>query len=689
MALLGDRINGTPLRDPVDPHGIKGSSCAASNPEEDLESGGLPWGWCPGVIWGVARSITMRFAWLQLVVLIAALAAAATDAGPSASSLADPNAPAGLPAGHPLIAKRTGTGEVGSSDGRRDFWSFQPPVAQPRPRVRNPGWSREPMDDFILARLEAAGLEPSPEADRLTLIRRVTYDLTGLPPTPDEVESFERDTGSDAYSRLVDRLLASPRLGERLASLWLPLARYAEDQAHQVGDDTTMAYPNAYRYRDWVIQAFNRDLPYDQFVRLQLAADRMEEGKGELAALGFLGLGPKYYDRERLEVQADEWEDRVDTVTRTVLGLTVACARCHDHKFDPIPTQDYYALAGVFASTRMVNRAGDGSVVPGKVKAEQMPPDALHMVEDGTPQDLNIFVRGRVSSKGPIAERRFLSVLSEGDSDRFRDGSGRRELADRLVSRDNPLAARVMVNRLWGSFFGKPLVSTPSDFGHSGMRPTHAALLDDLAVRFMNGGWSIHGLVREFVRSATYRQASRARPEAMALDAANTTLWRMNRRRLTVEQWRDAVLYVTGDLAWEGGKSMELDDPLNRRRTVHSRISRLKLNDVLMQFDYPDANVHAERRSVTTTSTQKLFLLNGRFVLDRAAAFSARLRAARPDSDQDRIEAAYRWTTGRLPDAVERELGEAFLREPDAPGMSRWEQYAQVLLVSNEMLYVD
>src|SRR4029434_6044441 len=208
--------------------------------------------------------------------------------------------------------------------------------------------------------LEQKGLTPSAEAEKHALIRRATFDITGLPPTPEEVDDFLAETGPDAYPRVVERLLASPRFGERMASLWLPLARYAEDQAHQVGKDTKFFYPNAYKYREWIIEAFNNDLPYDDFVRFQLAADKLgDSATNHLAALGFLGLGPKYYNRNRLEVMADEWEDRVDTVTRTFLGLTVACARCHDHKFDPITREDYYGLAGVFASTKMVNKTAD------------------------------------------------------------------------------------------------------------------------------------------------------------------------------------------------------------------------------------------------------------------------------------------------------------------------------------------
>ncbi len=572
----------------------------------------------------------------------------------------------------------------------RQFWSFKVPQAQARPVVKNSKWPRQPMDYFILARLEQKKFSPSAEAERRTLIRRLTVDLTGLPPTPDEVAAFVADKRADAYEQLVERLLASPRFGERMASVWLPLARYAEDQAHQVGNDSTMFYANAYRYREWVMGAFNRDLPYDQFIQFQLAADKFPAAKpDDLAALGFLGLGPKYYNRGRLDVMADEWEDRVDTVTRATLGLTVACARCHDHKFDPITQRDYYALAGVFASVKMVNKTADGKVVEGKVQADKMPADAVHMVEEGTPQNLNIFLRGNVEQKGPVAERSFLKVLSSGEPKPFADGSGRRELAEAITSRDNPLTARVLVNRVWAVLFAKPLVSTPSNFGHSGMTPTHPELLDDLAVRLMSGGWSVKSLVRELVLSATYRQSSRDDAKKSAADVANESLWRMNRHRLSIEQWRDSVLAVTGELDLSGGKSLELDDAKNLRRTVHARVSRLKLNDLLMQFDYPDANVHAEKRSATTTPTQKLFMLNSPFMLSRAQALAERVTTEASESDTASIQRAYQLLYGRNPDSAETAAAQAFLRKPTTGETTRWQQYAQALLMANEMLYVD
>ena len=640
-----------------------------------------------------------------------------------------------------LAAAIGGVTVVGAADNpidwtrAKDHWSFRTPVAQKLPAVKLKAWPKRGMDTFILARLEKAGLKPSPEADPRTLIRRVTYDLTGLPPTPEEVEAYVRESKSPgAYERLVDRLLASPSFGERMAAMWLPLARYAEDQAHQVGSDTKYFYPNSHFYREWVISAFNKDLPYDRFIRLQIAGDRYPDtSKEDLAGLGFLGLGPKYYDRERLDVLADEWQDRVDTVTRTFLGLTVACARCHDHKYDPITQEDYYALAGVFASTKMVNKTPEGVVQKGDLEAAKMDKSTIHVVEDENPHDINVFLRGNPQNKGPVAHRRFLKVLSAGEPEPFKEGSGRKELAEDIASAQNPLTARVLVNRVWALCFGKPLVGTPSNFGLIGDKPTHPELLDYLANRFAETpktkdqtpkwrdsageglGWSVKSLIRELVTSATYRQSSAERQSApmldprlaqrntnrrvfgqasvaqepYAVDPSNSLDWRMNRRRTTVEQWRDSVLFVSGQLDRSGGPAMDLSDPNNKKRTVCAKVSRLKLNDLLVQFDYPDANVHAEKRAVTTTPMQKLFLLNGDFMQAQAKVLSDRLAAEVTTGDAERIKAAYHRLYGRAPHADELKLGLEYLQKPENDGMPRWERYVQALLISNEMFYVD
>jgi hypothetical protein len=319
-----------------------------------------------------------------------------------------------------------------------------------------------------------------------------------------------------------------------------------------------------------------------------------------------------------------------------------------------------------------------------------MDPAVMHIVEDAKPQDLNVFLRGNVDNKGPVVVRRFIEVLGKKDASAFSDGSGRRELAERIASGENPLTARVFVNRVWTLMLGKALVPTPSNFGHSGMMPTHPELLDDLARRFMDGGWSVKALVREIALSATYRQASTCDAAKLARDPDNHLFSRMNRRRLTFEQWRDSVLAHSGRLTESvGAKSADIDSADNAFRTVYAFVSRLKLSEQLMRFDYPDANVHSEQRSVTTTPMQKLFMLNSPFMLKNAAAFSARLQASAKD-DAVRITNAYRMTLAREPDDSERALAADFLQRPSSSsGMTRWDQYAQILLISNPMLYVD
>ena len=589
----------------------------------------------------------------------------------------------------------------------RQFWSFRPPQPFDPPPVSRPSWLQRPIDSFILNRLDGAGLSPAASATRSTWLRRVTLDLTGLPPTLDDVAAFNADQSPDAAERLVDRLLASPHYGERVARPWLDLARYAEDQAHIVGKDESLFYPNAYLYRNWVIGALNSDLPYDRFVQFQLAADLFEgDDSPNIAALGFIGLGPKYYGRRSMQVMSDEWEDRVDIVGRGLLGLTVACARCHDHKFDPIGTEDYYALAGVFASSTMFNRPltaeaeksdeaqkenkdfENGKKAAGEAKDPKL---AMHIVRDGTPTDLNIFVRGNVDSKGPIAQRHFLRVLCPSDPQPFASGSGRRDLAEAITSPENPLTARVIVNRIWGLYFGRPLASTASNFGAMGEKPTHPELLDALTLRFVESGWSLKWLTRELVLSATYGQESGVGGRESGVDPSNRLLGRFNRRRTTVEQWRDSILAASGRLESAiGGPSIDPQKPEERHRTIYSRASRLELNKLLAMFDYPDPNVHADSRVETTTPLQKMFVLNSPFMVEQASALAARLTAEVPDSalaaSYQRVDLAYRLLYGRPATDEEIKVGVGFV----ADGKSdRLKQYAHVLLATNELLYID
>lgn len=571
----------------------------------------------------------------------------------------------------------------------RQHWSFVPPKAQAAPVVKEAAWPRQRVDHFILARLEKKDLTPSPEAEPRTLLRRVFFDLTGLPPTPDEARAFLADSRPGAYERLVDDLLGRKAFGERMTSLWLNLARYAEDQAHQVGSNTSLNFPNAWRYRDWVVAAFNADLPYDQFIRKQLAVDLLEpQNKADLPALGFLGLGHKLYARSRLDVQAEEWAEQVDTVSQTFLGLTVACARCHDHKFDPISTRDYHAMAGVFASVKKVSLRPDGKDEDEKINADKVDPGTVHIVRDENPRDLPIYQRGDVESPGELAPRGWLQVLSRDEPVKFQQGSGRAELAKLIANPANPLTARVLVNRIWDMLFGRPLARTTSNFGAMGDSPTHPELLDDLALRFTQNGWSMKRLVRELVLSATYRQSSLGSAANAQLDEANEHLWRMNRKRLTIEPFRDAVLAVSGTLNPDGGRSLDLNTAAHDKRTLYSQISRKELNKTLMLFDYPDANVHAARRSESTTPTQKLFVMNSAFMIGQARQLAQRLQQHSSD-DAARIRFAYELLFTREPSREEVEIAQSFLQQPSAAGLSPWEQFAQALLATNEMQFVD
>jgi hypothetical protein len=753
-------------------------------------------------------------------------------------------------------------------------WAFRPPADPAPPAVRRADGVRTPVDRFILARLEEKGLTPSPEADRRTLLRRLSYDLTGLPPAPEEVEAFVRDPAPDAYERAVDRLLASPHFGERWARHWLDLARYADTKGYVGQEDRR--YPFAYTYRDWVIRAFNEDLPYDRFVTLQLAADRVvgDADRRDLAALGFLTVGRRFINNIH-----DIIDDRIDVVTRGLMGLTVSCARCHDHMYDPIPTKDYYALYGVFASSQepkdlpvleprektpdhaafekelaerreAIERfrreqharltgelrkkeaiskyllaaarartaeavkdvaakqdlsayalerwrtflekaasSGDAVFAPWRayaalpeaefaaraaaVKLEGVPapiaaaferppgslaevaraygevlashdrdepfgepdreairkvlrgPDApaqaplaeverlftraerdkkrqlenrveeLKATHPGAPEhamiltDLpeprepRVFVRGNPNQQGEAVPRRFLTAFG---GRVFREGSGRLELAREIVRSDNPLTARVWVNRVWGYIFGKPIVGTTSDFGVRSDAPTHPELLDWLARRFVEEGWSTKKLLRLLLRSAVYRQTSDDRPEGLAADPENRLLWRMNRKRLDFEAMRDSLLAVSGRLdRTMGGRSVPLvtnptakmrmeaetikvdvgdpsKDSYATRRSVYLFVDRQNLPGTLRVFDFASPDTHSPRRHETTVPQQALFMMNGRFVVELARALAARPEVAGEADPARRIAALYRLAFGRAPEPAEVALGLRFLR---------------------------
>lgn len=572
----------------------------------------------------------------------------------------------------------------------REWWAFQSPTKAELPQINQAAWPSRRIDHFVLAKLEAKKLSPSPAATKHTLARRLYLDLTGLPPTPEKMRAFLGDETDGAYEMLVEKLMQRTAYGERLASMWLNKARYAEDQAHQVGGNTAFFYPNAFKYRKWVIDAFNNDLPYDDFIRKQLAAD-LEKDKSvtDLPALGFIGLGHKFYNRNRLTVKAEEWSEQVDTLTRAFLGLTVACAQCHDHKYDPVTQKDYYALAGVFASTDLVDRMEDGSEIKKDSEAHKKRIGIIHIVRDTKPKDLHVFLRGNTETKGDLVKRRFLKVLAQNEPKSFTQGSGRLELAEAIADPNNPLTARVIVNRVWSIFFGRGLVATPSNFGQLGSLPSHSELLDDLAVRFMENNWSIKWLVRELVLSSTYQQNSQIISRNELIDPANIYLWRMNRRRLSVEQWRDSILAASNNLDRRGGESLELTDAKNVRRTIYGRVSRKKLSDILIQFDYPDANVHSAKRSDTTTAIQKLFIINNSFMVEQAKGLAKRITGDSSATDLTHIQSTYALLYNRQPTREETDLGLAFLRLPAEGKLTRWEQYSHALLAANEMMFVD
>ena len=664
----------------------------------------------------------------------------------------------------------------------RGFWSFQPVRTWPAPKVSEPNWPRRKIDSFVREQLDRHQMRPALEADRRTLIRRLAFDLLGVPPTLADTEAFVADQSPDAYERLVERYLASPHYGERWGRHWLDVARYAEDQPTSEATCKPPRFP--FRYRDWVIQALNDDLPYDEFVRRQLAADLLDVPRSELAALGFLGLSPVYHKEPKLAadvisvIVADEWDERLDTVTRSFLGLTVACARCHDHKFDPIKTDDYYALAGVMASTQLVEwplvettpeeaaaltevrrqiidvelrfdyakknrktpkaegvdlapfdaevarwetalkalketKLFDGPIATGVRDAGLWingddPAWTLLDFHHGRPRDLPIFVRGNPANSGPIVPRRFLEVLSPGNAKPFQHGSGRRELAEAIVGANRgsrtrqsadrslttsatSLAARVIVNRVWGWHFDRPLVTTPSNFGRQGDPPSHPELLDDLTARFIESGWSLKWLHREIVLSATWRQASRSPADYHDRDPDNRHLWRMNRRRLEAEAWRDAVLSASADLDKTMlGPSVSLDDAKFLRRTVYGVVSRQKPADLFRLFDFPDAKRHTENRLPTTTPLQQLFLLNSPFLQQRADAMARSVSDVSPTGSEPMARNLFRRIL--LRDPTTEELKEAMSlvqRETGDVPRENWTFLAHSLFATNEFLYLE
>ncbi|HVY70529.1 MAG TPA: PSD1 and planctomycete cytochrome C domain-containing protein [Verrucomicrobiae bacterium] len=758
-------------------------------------------------------------------------------------------------------------------------WAFQPVKLPPTPPVKNTRWSHNPVDSFVLAKLEEKGLTPSPRADRRTLIRRATFDLTGMPPTAAEVEAFVRDRSPDAYARLIDKLLASPRYGERWGRRWLDIARYADTKGYVFEEERRYAY--SYTYRDYVIRAFNEDLPYDRFLQEQIAADLLDLGddKRPLAALGFLTLGRRF-----LNQQPDIIDDRIDVVTRGTMALTVVCARCHDHKFDPIPTADYYSLYGVFASchepseepllgttppeydaylkehqNRVEERdnfrakanadlwkklresvgdyllaAHDASAIeegkrdalarerkldPGTVrrwmnaleswqketnvifmpwikfaaipekefdekapaiakeaagpathpqvaelfageppkslkevaeryqhlfkdveekwrqlvknagtnaapkgfddqrteflrqvlyadgapanlpvgelprlydvptaqksralqrKVEELdathpgaPPRAMALLDNSSPVEPHIFKRGNPGNVGAKVPRQFLEIVAGPARKPFTQGSGRLELAKAITSKDNPLTARVMMNRMWLYHFGTALVRTTGDFGVRCEPPTHPELLDYLASKFMENGWSVKKMHRLLMLSEAYQQTSDERPRAAQVDPANQLYWRMNRRRLDFESMRDSLLAVSGRLdPAMGGRAVEITaQPSPPRRTIYGFVERQNLPGLFRTFDFASPDTTMSQRFTTTVPQQALFLMNSPFVAEQARSLASRSDIQALKQDSQRVQALFETAYQRKPDRDELRMALDYIHEKPLPAI--------------------
>jgi hypothetical protein len=760
---------------------------------------------------------------------------------------------------------KTGAGYQITAD-QRAFWSFQPVRKPTVPAVKE---AKSPVDAFLLKAMESKGIRPTTPAPKHVLLRRVYLDLIGIPPTPAEVEAFERNSSPKALESVVETLLSSPRYGERWARHWLDVARYTDDKLNIVADEP---YANSFRFRDWVVKAFNDDMPYDLFVKAQLAADLLPVKDREplLAGLGFYGMSAQYQ------------EDRPDVTGKAFLGLTVGCAQCHDHKFDPIPTKDYYSWLGIFTNTRLKEYplANESTVAEYQKKEKEVEelqkeldrfrqsqsrllaeilaariekyipaayevmgprkstvPDAakaagldegvlqrwvdylgrkdhegdylknwqklladggnarkvgealqaevltlhteirgieeknlatlggaegnpalakivllpyprdkyvfwaglfgdsrtgftnrkdarvlqfagddldrflhgpwkeysqelkakleakkkelptkypfLHIVEEvEKPKNMQVHIRGNADTLGEEAPRAFLSILSPESPVPFTKGSGRLELAEAIASPKNPLTARVMVNRIWAQHFGSGIVRTPSNFGQLGDRPSNQELLDYLAARFVETGWSVKAIHREIVLSSAYALSAQPVEANMKVDAENRLVWRANVRRLDVEALRDSVLAVAGTLdPAVGGPPTPINDEKNHRRTIYSFVSRRKLDATLATFDFPNANDSSEQRILTNTPLQRLYLLNSKFVMNQSRAFADRVKEVSPAAS---VKQAYRLALNRPPSADELRWGQEYLASGEPLS-----SLAQAIFSSNEFLYVQ
>ena len=707
----------------------------------------------------------------------------------------------------------------------KKFWSFQPLKSVAVPAVKNQAWVKSPIDNFILAQLEEKRIAPVTDADQRTLIRRAAFDLTGLPPTPREVDEFLNDRAPDAFAKVVDRLLASPAYGERWGRHWLDLVRYADT----AGCASDFPVPSAYKYRNYVIQAFNEDKPYNQFIREQLAGDLLPiksidekaaeaERQEKIVATGYIATSRRFGSRDTDDNLMID--DTLDNLGKAFLGLSISCARCHDHKFDPLPTRDYYALYGIFKSTqyafpgteiyahphsltplvkaaaaepltkyqdevrklelkrealqvergyvkgrqnqqqaapallaqaagkgfetdqvgrvidphklgeedhddrnRVVGKASQRTIVEIEAELEKVrlrlfelaaPPlvERAYAVSESVAGDSRIQRKGDNKNLGDLAPRGFLQILGGARLPEKHQGSGRRELAEWIAAAKNPLTARVIVNRIWLHHFGKGLVQTPNDFGVRGLAPTHPALLDYLAAQFIADGWSFKKMHRRMMLSHVYQIATSGTQSAE--DATNNLLSSFNRRRLSAEEIRDAMLAVSGTLEPNVNGPHPFPPEKDWRYSVHNPFvaayehngrgiylmqQRIRPHPQLAIFDGADTNAATGERMLSTTPLQALFMMNDPFVHKQADAFAVRVGLAFSD-DAQRIDYAYRLAFGRKPTAAEVEKGLRYLRDirPDLASVKVEEEvqtraalasYLRVLLSSSEFIFVD
>jgi uncharacterized protein DUF1553/uncharacterized protein DUF1549/cytochrome c len=588
-----------------------------------------------------------------------------------------------------------------------DGWSLRRVSRPAVPRVNRPDWCRTPIDAFMLAWFESFGLEPAPPADRMSLIRRLTYDLTGLPPSPEEVDAFVADQTTDSLERLVDKLLSSPHYGEKWGRHWLDLVRYGETN----GYERDSAKPFAWRYRDYVIAALNQDKPYDRFVREQLAGDELGPASAErLIATGFYRLG--IWDDEPADPELarfDGLDGVIATAAQVFLGMSVNCARCHDHKVDPIPQRDYYRLLAFF---RDVTHS-DGKNLTTVSAGSGVPIRVMSVTEQGR-ADTHILLRGNPVLRGEKVKPGVPQILGGrtfGDSE---SKGRRRSFAEWLTERNNPRTARVVANRLWQYHFGRGIVPTPNEFGGLGEPPTHPELLDWLAAELMDGGWHLKRMHRVIALSSAYQMSSRGRATELARDPSNRWFWRFPMRRLAAEELRDSILSVAGTLNLKAG-GPPVQPPIPRevlagqsvpgqgwhvssaaesnRRSVYVHVKRSLLVPILATHDAADTDLSCPVRYTTTVPTQAMGLLNGSFANEQAARFAERLRREAPGSLQRQVELALKLTTARNPDDKEVREDVAFLKRVVSKGgfnsSQALTQYCLLLLNTNVFLYLD